>query len=80
MNLESSKVLDILEKVCGSPEIRENLDLDLLEEDILDSLGFVEMIVEISQTFGISISPAEIERSEWATPAKIIAMVESRQA
>ena len=80
MSSKASKVLDILEKVCGSPEIRDNLDLDLIEEDILDSLGFVEMIVELSQTFGIAISPAEIERNDWATPAKIIAMVESRQA
>ena len=38
------KVLDLLEEVCEDDIVREELDLDLFEEDILDSLGFAELL------------------------------------
>ena len=40
------KVLDLLEEVCEDDIVREELDLDLFEEDILDSLGFAELLAK----------------------------------
>ena len=40
----------------------------------------VELMVAISQEFGVDISPAEFEREKWATPRMIIADVEQRIA
>ena len=34
------KLLDILEEVCEDDVVREDMDMDLFEEDLLDSLGF----------------------------------------
>ncbi len=72
------KVLDILEQVTGTDHVRRDLDLALFDDHLLDSLGMVELIVALSDAFGIEIAPAEIERSEWSSPRKIIANMEKR--
>jgi D-alanine--poly(phosphoribitol) ligase subunit 2 len=74
----STDVLTILERVTGTDQVRHNLDLALFDLDILDSLGTVELIVALSEKFGVEISPAEIERQQWANPRKIIAYMEGR--
>jgi D-alanine--poly(phosphoribitol) ligase subunit 2 len=74
----STDVLNILERVTGTDQVRRNLDLALFDLDILDSLGTVELIVALSEKFGVEISPAEIERQQWASPRKIIAYMEGR--
>ncbi len=74
----ASKVLDVLEQIAGTDQVRRDLDLALFEQNILDSLGLVELIVALSDAFGVEIFPAEIERSEWATPRQIIAYMEKR--
>lgn len=40
-------VLTELERITGTSEVRRDLDLALFDEDILDSLGTVELIVAI---------------------------------
>ena len=44
----------------------------------MDSLAFTELLVAIEDEFGIVISPSEVERSDVETPAKIIALIQSR--
>ncbi len=74
----STDVLNILEQITGTDQVRRNPDLALFDLDILDSLGTVELIVALSEKFGVEISPAEIERQQWASPRKIIAYMEER--
>ncbi len=74
----STDVLNILEQVTGTDQVRRNPDLALFDLDILDSLGTVELIVALSEKFGVEISPAEIERQQWASPRKIVAYMEER--
>jgi D-alanine--poly(phosphoribitol) ligase subunit 2 len=74
----SADVINILERVTGTDQVRRNPDLALFDLDILDSLGTVELIVALSEKFGVEISPAEIERQQWASPRKIIAYMEER--
>ncbi len=74
----SIDVLNILERVTGTDQVRRNPDLALFDLDILDSLGTVELIVALSEKFGVEISPAEVERQQWASPRKIIAFMEER--
>ena len=73
-----AKILSILERITGTNQVRRDLDLPLFDEGLLDSLGLVELMVALSDEFGIDISPAEIERSQWATPRKIIAYIQER--
>lgn len=72
------KILDILENICEDDDFREDFDMDLFESDLLDSLGFAELLVTIEDEFGIVISPSEVERDDLSTVNKIIAIVKSR--
>ena len=67
------KILDIIEKVCEDDSIREDLTMNLFEEDLLDSLSFVELLVELEDNLGVVISPSEVTREDMDTPEKIIA-------
>jgi D-alanine--poly(phosphoribitol) ligase subunit 2 len=75
----SEIVLTELEKVTGTDQVAKDLNLDLFGEKILDSFGTVELIVALSDSLGIEVSPGEIDRELWATPQKIIAYFEERK-
>ena len=70
-------VLDILEDLTGSDEVKKDLDVNLFETGLLDSMGTVQMLLELDNQCGIQVPVSEFERSEWDTPNKIIAKVEA---
>ena len=72
------RVMDLLAEICEDDVVREDPDIDLFEEDLLDSLAFTELLVAIEEEFGIVISPSEVERSDVQTPNKIIALIQAR--
>ena len=72
------KILDMLEELCGDSIVREETDINLLEEDLIDSLDYTELLVSIEEEFGIVMSPSEFTRDQMDTPAKIIAQVKAR--
>ncbi|MCB6994005.1 D-alanine--poly(phosphoribitol) ligase subunit DltC [bacterium 210820-DFI.6.37] len=72
------KVLDLLEEICEDDIVKEDMDINLFEEDLLDSLAFTELLVAIEERFGMVISPSEVERGDVETPAKIIELIRSR--
>lgn len=72
------KILNILEDICEDSVVKEELELNLFEEDLLDSLSFVELLVEIEEQLGIVISPSEVKREDMDTPNKIVALVMNR--
>lgn len=69
-------LLAIIEEVTGA-DVRDDLELDLYEEGILDSFGTVQILVEIDSQLGIQVPVSDFEREEWRTPNKIIATVKS---
>ena len=74
------KILDMIINITDEEEIRENLDINLFENDILDSLGYTELLVSIAMEFGIELSPTEITRDMIDTPKKIIELIRSRRS
>ena len=74
----SEIILDELTRITGTDEVRRNPELALYDEDVLDSLGTVELIVALGERLKIEISPAQIDRQVWATPNKIIAYIDER--
>jgi len=74
----AEKVLDILARIAETNEIQEDRDVPLFEWAVLDSLKAVELMIALSEEFGVEISPAEFERDLWATPNRIVAYVQSR--
>ncbi len=76
----SDSVLDVLAEVSQTPQVKQNLDLRLYDLDILDSFKTIELIVAFSDRLGVEISPAELEREQWATPRKIVEFMANKQA
>jgi D-alanine--poly(phosphoribitol) ligase subunit 2 len=71
-------VLSILARIADTEEVQTDRDLRLFDLAVLDSLKTVELMVALSEQFGIEISPAAFEADEWATPNRIIAYMETR--
>ncbi len=74
------RILDVLERITGTDQVRRDLDIALFDQGLLDSLGMVELILALSEELGIDISPAEIEREQWSTPRRIMTYLEQRSA
>ena len=73
------QVLEMLEEICEDEVVREDLDINLKEEGLMDSLAFVEMLVKIEEIFGLSIAPTEVTYEEIDTPNKVITYIENRK-
>lgn len=72
------QLLEILAVICEDDVVKEEMDINLFEEGLLDSLGFTELLVEIEEKLGVVIAPSEVEREDMESPKKIIALVEAR--
>ncbi len=73
MNVKE-KVLSILTELSGSDEISENSSL--LTDIHLDSLGMVTLLVELEDTFGITLDESDMNPFDLITAADVILLVE----
>ena len=78
--LVREQIFDILEKICEDDIVRSNPDIDLFESDLMDSLGFAELLADIEDDLGILVAPSEVDRSTFNTPNRIVAYLETRSA
>jgi len=76
----ATEVLEVLAEILHTREVFEAPDLRIFELGLLDSMGTVELILALSERFGIEISPAEIDRERWASPRLIVEDIERRLA
>lgn len=72
------KLLALIAEICDSDDIYEQRDIDLFTAGLLDSMGAIDLLVELEDQFGVVIAPTELEREEMNTVNKIIARVEER--
>lgn len=72
-----SKIINILENICKTDEIRDDLDMELFEYGYLDSLDVVELLTRIEEELKVKINISEIIREEIYTPNKIIEFVKT---
>lgn len=73
-------MLDILEEMTGEPMVKEDLDLNLLKEGLLDSLDYVTLQLEIEDRFGVLLPPSEYTKEELDTPRRIIDVIADKMA
>lgn len=73
------KVLDILETISGTDEVKHSRDINLFEEGILDSLGFIELLIELEEKLGVKIDPTEVDRGDIETPNKLVNYINNRK-
>ena len=57
------KIIKIIEELTDSTDINGNVDL--IEEDILDSFAFIELIAKLEDEFNIEIQPTQIPGDTW---------------
>lgn len=71
------QILDILADITGSDEVKKDLDVNIFQTGLLDSMETVQLLLEFQNQLGVDVPVSEFDRSEWDTPNKIIAKVES---
>ena len=60
--VDKNRILDIIEEISEDDSFREDLDADLLDLGILDSLGMVTLIIALEKNFSIKLPITEIDR------------------
>ncbi|GKT03472.1 D-alanine--poly(phosphoribitol) ligase subunit DltC [Furfurilactobacillus sp. WILCCON 0119] len=68
-------VLEILNDLTGN-DVSEAMDTNLFDAGLLDSMGSVQLLLELQGQLGVNVPVSEFERTEWDTPNKIVAKVE----
>lgn len=74
------KIIGIIERVTEYKDLRKNIEIDLLENEILDSLAFIELINSLEEEFDIEIYPTQEEPKTWRKVENIIEMVKKKVA
>lgn len=69
------EVLEIIEDLFME-DVSSMMDEDLFDAGVLDSMGTVELIVELESRFDIDIPVSEFGRDDWNTANKIISGIE----
>lgn len=67
-----SEVIEIIDELFME-DVSDIMDEDLFDAGVLDSMGTVELIVEIENRFDIRVPVTEFGRDDWNTANKIIA-------
>ena len=69
-----AEVLEIIDDLFME-DVSDMMDEDLFDAGVLDSMGTVELIVELENRFDIHVPVSEFGRDDWNTANKIIEVV-----
>lgn len=73
------KIIEIIENITDFKELKDNKDIDLLENEILDSLAFIELIEMLNDEFDIDLQPTQVPPDTWRSVKKIVQYVKKLQ-
>ena len=60
-------------------DISDMIDEDLFDAGVLDSMGTVELVIELESKFNIKIPVSDMGRDDWNTGNKIVQGVKDLQ-
>lgn len=72
------KIIDAFDRLFME-DVSDIKDEDLFDASVLDSLGTVELIVELENLFEIKVPISEFGREDWNTVNKIVEGVKELQ-
>lgn len=72
------KVMNIIFGVCDNKIIYRNRDINLFETGLIDSMGFIELLVTFEEEFDVDITPEEIKRDQMSTPNQLIEFIRDK--
>ena len=70
--------MDIIKGVTNYDELTIDNDINLIENNIIDSLAFIELIAQLEDIFNIEIQPSQVQNYTWRTVKNIIEMVKEK--
>ncbi|QQK07031.1 D-alanine--poly(phosphoribitol) ligase subunit DltC [Miniphocaeibacter halophilus] len=70
--------LEIMEEITDTDEINENMDLDLFEAGLIDSLSTISIILLIEEKMGLVLQPTDFERDDIATVNNFIQYLKNK--
>lgn len=70
-----TKIIELLNELCGAEDGELSADLDLFEAGLLDSFGVIELVLALEEAFGVSLQIENIPRARITTPQKIADLV-----
>lgn len=71
------RIIEIIEELTEYDDLKSNINVDLFEENILDSLAFIELIEALEDEYNIEIQPTQINPDTWRNVDSICEMVEN---
>ena len=66
-----AEVIEIIDELFME-DVSDMMDEDLFDAGVLDSMGTVELIVELENRFDIRVPVSEFGRDDWNTVNKIV--------
>lgn len=69
------KIIEIIEELAEIENLKENKEMDLIENDVLDSLAFIELIYRLEEEFNIEIEPTQVKSDTWRKISEIEKLV-----
>ena len=73
------KIIEIIEQISECKDLKNNVDIDLIENEVLDSLGFIELVSSLENEFNIEIQVTEVKSDTWRSIDKIVELVKNLQ-
>lgn len=73
------KIADLLKDINGKDRISD-FNMDLFENDMLDSLGIAQLVAALEENFNIEIDPEDILLENFSTVNEIDALVRKYKA
>lgn len=70
--------IEIMEDIAETDEIKENMDLDLFDAGLIDSLSTISIILLIEEKLGLTLQPTDFEREDIATVNNFIEFLKNR--
>lgn len=71
------RIINLIAEICENESIKDNLDIDLIENEILDSLAFITLISRLEEEFDIEIQPTQVKPGTWRSINSIIELVKN---
>ena len=69
------RIIEIIEESTGFKDLKNNKNIDLIENEILDSLAFIDFITRLEEEFNIEIQPTQIDPNIWRNIDRITDLV-----
>ncbi|MDJ1111056.1 MULTISPECIES: D-alanine--poly(phosphoribitol) ligase subunit 2 [Macrococcus] len=71
------EVLDVIADVAENNIVKENPDVRIFDENILDSFATVGLLLALNDRLDMDLTITDFDRDEWATPNMIADVLEA---